>query len=190
MGYRTIEIDKQVFEELQRRAEPLVDDANAVLRKVLGLPASAPESRESSAAMGPSGVGAPQHLVATRAPITHSPKPSENVEVTSSRAPRGQRLPRSEYELPILETLVELGGSAASSIVVELAGKKLQARLTSIDYETIQSGEVRWENVARFARLHLREIGQIASDSPHGTWEVTQAGRDRVASQRGDQEES
>ena len=54
-------------------------------------------------------------------------------------------------------------------------------RLGPIDYETLQSGDVRWENVARFARLGLKELGHIASDSPHGTWEITEAGRARVA---------
>ena len=37
---KTIEVDDQVFAELQERAEPLVDDANTVLRHLLGLDAA------------------------------------------------------------------------------------------------------------------------------------------------------
>ena len=86
--------------------------------------------------------------------------------------------------MPILEALIELGGSAPSSRVVDLAGKKLRRQLTQVDFTRVKSGEMRWENRARFARLMLKELGQIAEDSPHGTWEITDAGRARVASQR------
>ena len=86
--------------------------------------------------------------------------------------------------MPILEALIELGGSAPSSRVIELAGKKLKRQLTQVDFTRVKSGEMRWENRARFARLMLRKLGQIAEDSPHGTWEITDAGRARVTSQQ------
>lgn len=97
------------------------------------------------------------------------------------RARRGSLLPRSTYEMPILESLIELGGSAAASRVVDLVGAKLETQLTDIDYkETPGTRVVRWRNRTQFARHELVKKGQMRQDSPHGVWEISEAGRDRV----------
>ena len=97
------------------------------------------------------------------------------------RARRGSLLPRSAYEMPILESLIELGGSAAASRVVDLVGTKLEAQLKDVDYEeTPRTRVVRWRNRAQFARHDLVKNGQLHQDSPHGVWEISEAGRDRA----------
>jgi hypothetical protein len=90
-------------------------------------------------------------------------------------------LPEAEYELPLLEALVELGGSAPTSDVVDLLGKKLEAKLTAVDRETISSGEIRWRNRVQFVRLGLIKEGLMVKESPRGVWEITDEGRARVA---------
>lgn len=40
--FRTIDVDEMVWAELQRRAVPLEDDPNSVLRKILGLQGAGP----------------------------------------------------------------------------------------------------------------------------------------------------
>ena len=97
------------------------------------------------------------------------------------RARRGSLLPRSAYEMPILESLIELGGSAAASRVVDLVGTKLEAQLNEVDYEeTPGTRVVRWRNRAQFARHDLVKNGQLRQDSPHGVWEISEAGRGRA----------
>ena len=97
------------------------------------------------------------------------------------RARRGSRLPQAAYEMPILESLIESGGSARSSVVIDRVGAKLEAQLTDIDRgRTPGRGVIRWRNVTQFARHELVKKGQMPRDSPHGVWEISQAGRDRV----------
>ena len=194
MSPHLINIDEDVFAELQRLATPLVDDANSVLRRVMGLPSPSGEVHTETAATAAEHSGHAERPVAARVP-THAtsgqldaePAEAAMPEPFSMTAPRGSRLPQAEYEVPILESLVEMGGSAHSSRVVQLTGRKLKERLTPVDYTRVKSGETRWQNRARFARLMLKNRGEIAKDSPHGIWEITDAGRARVCDQRGQQ---
>src|SRR4051812_41831521 len=39
------------------------------------------------------------------------------------------------------------------------------------------TGEVRWRNRTRFARLRMKERGLLSDMSPRGIWEMTDAGR-------------
>ena len=47
MRSRVIRIDEEVWAELQRRARPFEDNPNAVIRKVLGLPAQVVVKQDS-----------------------------------------------------------------------------------------------------------------------------------------------
>ena len=216
---QTIEIDDQVFTELQERAEPLVDDANTVLRHLLGLDAAG-DGEKAEPPEGSDGAGsgpiprrpdpaAPRPYTGPwpdpRGPVPwrtgsyymrtpDEPAPPPNYSglpprpcaadapaVRAPRARRGQSLPIAEFELPVLESLIEMGGSGATERVVDLVGEKLEPMLKEIDYKPLQSGRARWTNSAAFARLDLKKLGQIAADSPRGIWEITEAGRARVA---------
>ena len=223
---KTIEIDDQVFTELQERAEPLVDDANTVLRHLLGLDAAG-DGEKAEPPEGNDGAGSgpiprrpdpaePRPYIEPhpgpwpgvrpnprspvpwrpgpyymRAPDEPAPPPISGSEpipcaadapaVRAPRARRGQSLPIAEFELPVLESLIEMGGSAATERVVDLVGQKLEPMLKEIDYGPLQSGRARWTNSAAFARLDLKKLGQIAAGSPRGIWEITEAGRSRVA---------
>ena len=188
MSPQQIDIDNDIFKELQRLATPLVDDANSVLRRILGLPSPAGEVRgdddtgaiEHVNRSAPRDLGVPFH--ARESPQDPGAPTGRAVpESIMADVPRGSRLPQAEYELPILEALIELDGSAPSSRVVAQVGKKLRDRLTPVDFTRVRSGETRWENRVRFARLMLKNRGEIHKDSPHGTWEITDAGRSRVA---------
>ena len=48
------------------------------------------------------------------------------------------------------------------------------------DYESLNSGAIRWENRAQFVRLKLVQAGDMACDSRRGVWEISQQGRRRV----------
>lgn len=144
---RQIEVDEEVWAALQDRAVPLEDDANAVLRRVLGLD------------------------VAT---VSHPVRP----QPTDSRVRRGHLLPERDYEIPLLQTLVELGGSAPTGDVLDALEPKLA--LTPLDREQLSSGGLRWRNRAQFVRHKLVQVGDLADRSPFGVWEITEQGRERV----------
>ena len=180
---RSIYIDEDVFVELQNRAVPLVDNPNSVLRRVLGLPELGTERDQASTERGPEIIDPGRRPHSSRRPSTAraSKKQGRSSRATQTkRAARGTLLPQAEYELPLLESLVELGGSGPASEVIERVGSKLDERLTAADRSTLASGDVRWRNRVQFVRIGLVKEGLIARESPRGIWEVTDKGRDRV----------
>jgi hypothetical protein len=95
----------------------------------------------------------------------------------TERAPFGALLPEKEYERPILEVLVEAGGSAPSREVTKAVGERVTGRLTPLDRQTLASGEIRWANRVHFTRLRMVEQGLLKKGSPRGIWEITEKGR-------------
>jgi len=81
-----------------------------------------------------------------------------------------------EYELPVLRAVSQAGGSAWRSEVKEAVEVAIADRLTALDREPLQNGQIRWENRLGFARLRLAERGYLRSDSRRGLWELTDAG--------------
>ncbi len=194
MHHRSILVDEDVFAMLQSMAVPLVDDANAVLRRVLRLPASQDENKAAefygdaaaSSAGPPPEQAVRPHLVKRSGNSKSSQAQSQKRRRGSGgRAPTGSLLPEAQYEIPFLESLIELGGLAPTGEVVDRLGKKLNGRLTDGDRETLGSGEIRWRNRAQFVRLGLIKSGHMVKDSPRGVWEITDAGRQRVAEEAG-----
>jgi hypothetical protein len=100
-----------------------------------------------------------------------------------SRAIPGSILPEREYWVPILDILDRVGGSAAASDVIEALGERMKGMLKPRDYETLDMGEIRWRNRARFARLRMTEQGLLSHESHRGIWEMTAAGRSYLASE-------
>lgn len=187
MSGRQYHIDEDVFAELQRRAEPLVDDLNSVLRRLLGL--TSPDADDSGAARSTpppaqtsSTRSGPRVKASNASKGTKRPRPSapRKSAAKSKRAPRGSLLPQQDYEDPLLRSLMELGGRAPTSEVVERTGAYLHDKLTPADREVLDSGDVRWKNRVQFVRLGLIKEGLIAKDSPRGIWEITAAGQARA----------
>lgn len=178
-------VDDDVFEALQRLAEPLVDDINSVLRRLLGT--SRPVAQGAPIQPGVVGfredqVNAPAALPAKGASKPRSGRAKTKKGASRPRAARGSLLPEREYEEPLLRALVAHGGSAPVSELIEDVGAALDVHLTAADREPLDSGLMRWKNRVQFVRLKLVQAGQVKKDSPRGVWEITQAGRDRVES--------
>jgi hypothetical protein len=98
------------------------------------------------------------------------------------RLRKGLRTPEAAYYLPILKALVELGGSAKMQAVLDKVHKAMKPILKDVDHEPLASDPdmPRWRNSAQWARNTMRQEGLLKDDSPHGTWEITPAGKDRV----------
>jgi exonuclease VII small subunit len=91
----------------------------------------------------------------------------------------GLRTPEDAFKLPILESLIELGGRAKVRAVLDKVKQKMEGILNEYDKQPLPSGRViRWENTARWARNTMVNEGLLAADSPPGIWEITEKGRE------------
>ncbi len=175
-----IDVDDEVFAALQERAIPLVDTPNSVIRRVLGLsemPTDVGRMRKQQmrgwASDAESNVPSKARTIARKRTSGGKGRPR--------RAPKGVLLPETEYELPILQTLVELGGHAPTSKLLDSLETKLDGRLQAMDRDRLASGDVRWKNRAQFVRLKLVRGGDMVKDSPRGIWEISDRGRQRIS---------
>jgi len=95
------------------------------------------------------------------------------------RLPHGEKTPLRAYEKPILQALVQLGGSGPRSSVLSLVEEQMKAYFRPVDLDPISSGNMlRWCSTANWARNRLRKEGLIKSDSPRGIWEISDEGRE------------
>lgn len=173
MAKHTITIDDEVLKELGHRARPFIDtEPNDVIRVLLGLKDST--SRQPDA---PS-----VSLVSLPAPQGPSrpTRSSKAGKTTHTRVPKGSLLDERAYEIPILRTLEEHGGRAAAREVIDQVGEIVDDQLTPLDREMVETGGIRWQARVQFARLRMKEQGQLKPDSPRGTWEITDEGRERL----------
>jgi len=93
-------------------------------------------------------------------------------------------LAEDAYWLPILELLDEAGGNDKGSAVIDALENRLTGKFSASDHRRLKTGETRWRNRARFARLRMKEKGLISADSPRGIWEMTPAGAAFLHEQR------
>ena len=117
-------------------------------------------------------------LEQTDGPDTPVADPKEELP---SRAAPGSVLPVHGYWIPILELLEEAGGAAPSNDIVDALEERIQGMLMPRDFQPLKSGEIRWRNRARFARLRMKERGLLSDTSHRGVWEITDAGRAYLA---------
>lgn len=152
----TIRIDDEVWQALKSLAEPFVDTPNDVLRRVLLL-----DVRE------PIVTATPQDV-----PKTTCPMPS-----TEPGARTGLiRTPEKEFRIPILRSLVDLGGEAAVPVILKHLRRYLKVELKPDDFKPLKSGETRWENTAKWERKRLKE-DRLLDESRQGVWKISQLGR-------------
>ena len=95
------------------------------------------------------------------------------------RLGRGLRTPEDAFRIPILEALVELGGSAEIGKVLDRVGRKVRSLLNEHDMKALPSDpkSIRWRNTAQWCRMTMVNEGLLKGDSPHGVWEITAAGK-------------
>lgn len=101
----------------------------------------------------------------------------QNVKNNVKNLVRGLRTKESTFYLPILESLVELGGRAEAKAVLDKVRQKMENVLNKYDKQPLKSGKLRWENTARWARKTMVQEGLLSANSPRGIWEITEKGR-------------
>lgn len=100
---------------------------------------------------------------------------------------KGQVTPHHAYFRPLLEVLVEMGGSGKTKTVLDRLGEKMRKTLKPVDYEPHKSGShsIRWRNSAQWARnTMVNEDGRMKKSSPRGVWEISDKGRKWLSTNR------
>lgn len=164
---REIEVDDDVFAFIQGEAEPLVDDANSALRRLLGLDGDETGKRSASEIL---------QRLKERGVVTETGRRKPGV-AGAPRAPLGSLLPEEAYRGPILLELLERGGTGSAKEITDAVGKRVADELTERDKEQLTSGDIRWRARVQFTRLRMKEDGLIKSGSKRGVWELSDAGR-------------
>lgn len=105
-------------------------------------------------------------------------------ESNHSRLRHGLKTSQEAYQSPILQVLVELGGSADLNTVLERVYELMEDQLNEYDHQPLPSDKntTRWRNTAQWARNTLRSNGLLRDDSPRGIWEISDAGRNWLES--------
>lgn len=67
---------------------------------------------------------------------------------------KGEVTPHTAFYRAILESLVEMGGSGKTALVLDQVGKKMKGILKALDYAVLPSDgkSIRWRNSAQWAR--------------------------------------
>lgn len=96
-----------------------------------------------------------------------------------------EKTSQSDYLIPILEILDDLGGRAKTSEVLELVAERMRPRFKPADLEPLPSNpkEPRWRNTAQWARQQLADSGLLAPSRERGVWELSDAGREYLEEQ-------
>lgn len=87
-----------------------------------------------------------------------------------------------EIQLPLLRTLVAIGGKGKTKEIYPLVTKEFP-QLNETDLaETLSSGNSKWTNRIQWVRQSLVERGEMASEG-WGIWAITEKGRQRCAAE-------
>jgi len=95
-----------------------------------------------------------------------------------SKLKKGLRTTEAAFHRPVLETLIELGGSARMNEVIKKIEEKMSGILTEYDYQPLPSNpkQIRWHNTVQWCRNTLVNKGLMKKDSPRGIWEISDTG--------------
>jgi predicted CopG family antitoxin len=160
---KKIEIDDEVYRALLRLAESFEDTPNSILRRLLRLnKISLVDEKEEETALEEM-----RKIVGIK-----------DTSISKFKGVKGKITHVKDYYIPILESLMELGGCAKAYDVLERVREKMIDVLTEMDLELLPSGnDLRWRNKAQWARFLMIKEGLLKNNSPKGVWEITEYGK-------------
>jgi hypothetical protein len=89
----------------------------------------------------------------------------------------GKLTPPKDFWKPILESMIERGGSASRKEYKKDVEKKIGWKLLPGDFEHNLDGTLKWNKQVDFQRLAMVKAGLIRKGSKKGSWEITELGR-------------
>jgi len=123
-----------------------------------------------------------------RRPPTQLPAPAPKQRRHLGHVAPGAKTSQPDFWRPVLEAVVELGGSGEVSTVLSVLEKNFGHNFKPADRELLPSArkpdDLRWRNTAQWARVELVAEGLLKNDSKRGIWEISDAGRAWLAEQR------
>ena len=101
----------------------------------------------------------------------------------------GIRTPESEYRLPILAILEEMGGEGEIGEMLDRVGAMMNEKLNNFDRQTLPSSPTvpRWRNAAHWTKNNLANEGFISRGAVRQHWVLTESGRRYLAGLRKEQ---
>jgi len=162
-----VRISDKLFREIQKWAEPLVDDFESTLWKIVQV-----ANEASKATVQELGQAQRENPLIEQLEKALSPR-------RRTRPPeraKGDLTPQKEFRIPILEALAELGGEARTQEVLRHLEQKLKSRLREGDYEPNRDGIPKWQKAVHFGRLIMTRDGLLAKNTPRGVWRITNVG--------------
>lgn len=88
-------------------------------------------------------------------------------------------IPRKAYELPLLKSLVEFGGSIKiGNKLYDLVAEKMGFKGMDMEYDPVRA-RYKWRYDLPWVATKLRELGEM-DGSQKGVWKITEKGRERV----------
>lgn len=99
---------------------------------------------------------------------------------------KGEITPHTDFYPYILQTLVEMGGSGKTALVLDHVGEKMKGVLKALDYAVLPSDgkSIRWRNSAQWARnTMVNEDGRMKK-TKNGIWEISEKGRKWLQGQK------
>lgn len=108
-----------------------------------------------------------------------APRKKKKAKQSTERLKAGLKTWQDAFRIPILQVLVELGGSAPIREVLDKVGERMRGQLNQYDRQPLSSDpkQVRWRNTAQWARNAMVKEGLLMTGSPRGIWEIAPAGR-------------
>jgi hypothetical protein len=190
-----IEIARDVYAALQRRAVPFEDDINDVLRRLLrgdrstfnagSAPSAATTPPLPPLTSVPPPAPAPGAAAAAGIPSEMVADPGEPGDVVvRHRAATGQHLPQSTVRAAVLGLVRSTGDSVDVAELVRSVERQLHGRMTEFDLERLPSGLTRWQGQVRNALTQLQHEGhveRVAADCYRVRNEPVIVGRNRPA---------
>ena len=87
----------------------------------------------------------------------------------------------TDFEMPLLQAIVKLGGKAKTKDVYPEVEKIMGLTPAKFpeEYEAYQKVQIKWKNKTAWAREYLKRKGQL-DGTERGVWKITEMGRDRV----------
>jgi hypothetical protein len=147
----TIRVDPDVFEGLQKLAQPFVDSPSMVIRRLLEKQGVLGARKETRSAAPASAAGlTPQSVY-------------------------------EKYLLHLLLAEFNGSGHKRDVTHAIVKRMMKDGHIAAADQELVKTGETRAENTITWARNALKERGYISRAAPRGIWQLTPDGRDAAA---------
>lgn len=109
---------------------------------------------------------------------------AEKAENGSAKEFKGTRTPEDVFRRPILESLVELKGSASWEKIQQRIEIRLKKSFNGYDLEALSASPkvLRWYNTARWCLNTLTMEGLVKNDAAEGVWVITEKGQNTFKS--------